>query len=122
MLYIVNDLDDGNSYHISKSYFHTDSEVYTVIQNIQTFSVLSLNTQLLPAKFTDITLFIDELRTHNCYVDVINFKETWITDNTYSNMRTSISLATQCTYKRLLVYSQRTDYFHQNFFTVYQID
>ena len=46
-----------------------------MIQNTQTFTVLSLNTQSLPAKFTDITLFIDELRTHNCYVDVITFKK-----------------------------------------------
>ena len=53
-----------------------------MLQNTKTFTVLSLNTQLLPAKFTDITLFIDELRTHNCYVDVINFQETWITNNT----------------------------------------
>ena len=75
--------EDEISYHISNSYYYTDTEVYTMLQNTQTFIVLSLNTQSLSTKFTDITLFIDELRTHNCYVDVINFQETWITDNAY---------------------------------------
>ena len=83
MLNIVNDLDDESSYHISNSCYYTDTEVYTMIQNTLTFTVLSLNTQSLPAKYTDITLFIDKLRTHNCYVDVINFQDTWITNNTY---------------------------------------
>ena len=71
MLNILNNLDDEISYHISNLCYYTDTEVYTMLQNTQTFTVLSLNTQSLPAKFTDITLFIDELRTHNCYVDVI---------------------------------------------------
>ena len=95
LLNIVNDLDDENSYHISYSYYYTDTEVYIMIQNIQTFTVLSLNTQSLPAKFTDITLFIDELRTHNCYVDIINFQEI--------GLQIILIMQTQCTYNRLPV-------------------
>ena len=70
--------------------FHITFETHTITQILKAtlcykilFTVLSLNTQSLPAKFTDITLFIDELRTHNCYVDVINFQETWTTENIY---------------------------------------
>ena len=61
-----------------------------MIQNTQTSTILSLNTQSLHTKVTDITLFIDELRTHNCYMDVINLQYTWITDNTsYSDFNIS---------------------------------
>ena len=127
MLNIVNDLDDENSYHISNSCCYTDTEVYTMIQNTQTFTVLSLNTQSLPAKFTDITLFIDELRTHNCYVDVINFQETWITDNTYfadfniSGYTMYVQPATCSTHSGLITYiktylqsTKLIDFTHQN--------
>ena len=58
-------------------------------------------TQFLPTKFSDITLFIDELRTHNCHVHVINYKKPGL--QIILIMQTSIFLATQCSYNRLLV-------------------
>ena len=79
-----------------------------MIQN--TFTVLSFNTQSLTAKVTDIILFIDELRTHNCYVDVINFQETWVTDNTYfadfniSGYTVYVQPATCSTHSGLITY------------------
>ena len=98
-----------------------------MLQNTQTFTVLSLNTQSLSAKFTDITLFIDELRTHNCYVDVINFQETWITDNTYyadihvSGYTMYVQSATCSTHSGLITYIKTSlqstkliDFTHQN--------
>ena len=88
---------------------------------------LSLNTQSLPAKFTEITLFIDELRTHNCYLDVINLQETWITDNTYyadihiSGYKMYVQPATCFTHSGQITYiktslqsTKLTDFTHQN--------
>ena len=80
LLNIVNDLEDENSYHISNSYYYTDTEVYTMIKNTQTFTVLSLNTQSLPAKFTDITYLLMNYGHITVMLDVINFQET---DTTY---------------------------------------
>ena len=96
-----------------------------MIQN--TFTVLSFNTQSLTAKVTDIILFIDELRTHNCYVDVINFQETWVTDNTYfadfniSGYTMYVQPATCSTHSGLITYIKTylqsiklIDFTHQN--------
>ena len=108
---------------------HTTTQILkcTMLQNTQTFTVLSLNTQSLPAKFTDITLLIDELRTHNCYVDVINFQETWFTDNTYyaylniSGYTMYVQPATCSTHSGLITYiknslqsTRLTDFTYQN--------
>ena len=127
LMNIVNNIDDEISYHISNSYYYTDTEVYTMLQNTHTFTILSLNTQSLSATFTDITLFIDELWTHNCYVDVINFQETWITDNTYyadfniSGYTMYVQRATCSTHSGLITYittylqsTKLTDFTYQN--------
>ena len=85
LLNIVNDLEGGHTYHISSSYYYTDPELYIILQNNHYFSVLSVNTQSLPAKFTDITLFVDGFLKHNCYVDVIHLQDSWITNHTCAN-------------------------------------
>ena len=51
----------------------------------------SLNSQSLMAKFTDITLFIDDLLKHNCYIDVIHLQETYIKTSLLSTKLNNIA-------------------------------
>ena len=44
---------------------------------------MSLNCESVAAKFDELNFFIDEMVTHNCYVDVINLQETWLGDSSY---------------------------------------
>ena len=54
-----------------------------LLENKKTFTVMSLNCQSVASKFDDLKIFIDEMITHNCYIDVINLQETWLGDSSY---------------------------------------
>ena len=54
-----------------------------LLENKKTFTVMSLNCQSVASKFDEVKIFIDEMMTHNCYIDVINLQETWLGDSSY---------------------------------------
>ena len=58
-------------------------EMFDIIRNKTTFTVLSLNCQSISSKFEEFKLFINDLMDHHCYVDVINLQETWLCDSSY---------------------------------------
>ena len=57
-------------------------------RNLKKFSLLSLNTQSLPAKYNELCEFIYSLHNANCSPDVILLQETWkIVDNSIFPLR-----------------------------------
>ena len=85
LLSIVNDEDDEHTYNLTQSLYYTDAEMINILQNKTTFTVISLNCQSIAAKFDELKYFIEDLMTHNCYIDVINLQETWQGSDTYYN-------------------------------------
>ena len=95
-----------------------------MLQSTPTFTVRSLN----HCPLNLLTLhYLFMKRTHNCYVDVINFQETWIRDNTYyadfniSGYTMYIQQATCSTHSGLITYIKTSlqstkliDFTHQN--------
>ena len=83
LLELVNTHDDEHNYNITQSPYYTDREMIDLLENKKTFTVMSLNCQSVASKFDELKFFIDEMMTHNCYVDVINLQESWPGGSSY---------------------------------------
>ena len=83
LLNLINDEDDEHTYNLTQSLYYTDVEMFDLLHNKTTFTVISLNCQSIASKFDDLKYFIEDLMTHNCYIDVINLQETWQGGDSY---------------------------------------
>ena len=82
LLRVNNDDDDvdlGSPYsnsEISCEFYDTINFAST-FENLSQFSMMSLNIQSLPSKFTDFEEFISELSDKNCTPDILCLQELW---------------------------------------------
>ena len=74
--------DTENIYNISpSSYYSCDAVIKKLNQNMNQFTVLSLNCQSLGAKFDKLILFLNKLRQNNILISALCLQETWFGDD-----------------------------------------
>ena len=76
------DLNDSpySNLDVQCTYFD-ENQYVTNFKNLKKFSILSLNIQSLPSKFTEFQELIQHFQINNCEPDILCLQETWQIQN-----------------------------------------
>ena len=74
--------DENNEPQVIQCSSYYDIDKFTILANSNTnsFSILSSNIQSINAKFNELEIFVDDLRSINFLFSVICLQETWKAD------------------------------------------
>ena len=80
-------LENNEPTLFSNSFYYNNDTLVELLKNKQdSFSILSLNTQSLNAKFTQIKLFLENLSASCINFSVLCFQETWLHDDSDTSL------------------------------------
>ena len=75
--------EDDNSVNLLKysPYYDENTQQQAFLDGNETLNILSLNCQSLNAKFAELQIYLETLRSSGIVIDVVCLQETWIANN-----------------------------------------
>ena len=75
--------EDDNSVNLLKysPYYDENTQQQAFLDGNETLNILSLNCQSLNAKFLELQIYLETLRSSGIVIDVVCLQETWIANN-----------------------------------------